>query len=343
MLNFFKPELKVFFTDFWPNFEPKNNVFYNLLSERYEVIITENDPDILFFSVFGFEFQHFNCIRVFFSGENISPNFRHCDYSFSFDPPTADRRQYRLPQYYQYGDPKELLKKPNIKKIMREKTKFCNFIYSNPDCKKRNAFFKKLSQYKKVDSAGRFMNNIGRPLGMRVEDKWKFMKPYKFSITFENEEADYYSSEKIYEAMKVNSLPIYWGNPKIDIDFNPKSFLNYYDYGDDEALIEQIIEIDKNDDLYKKYLKQPFFHGNKLNEYVRKSNILKQLDYIVSNKIEPVSAKSPYFSKNPIERVAGKAIDQSKRRIEQIVEKGKRFSFQRLKLKLYKMRRGQKF
>jgi hypothetical protein len=58
--------------------------------------------------------------------------------------------------------------------------------------------------------------------------------------------------------MLENSLPIYWGNPLIGKEFNTRSFLNYHDYKSDEALIERIIEIDRNDELYLAYLREPF-------------------------------------------------------------------------------------
>ncbi len=37
----------------------------------------------------------------------------------------------------------------------------CAFMYSNPNAKERIEFFTKLSQYKKVDSAGKVLNYMG--------------------------------------------------------------------------------------------------------------------------------------------------------------------------------------
>jgi len=296
-----KPTIKIFFVDFWPNFDIENNTFINLLKDDYNIEITDK-PDYLFFSIFGCQVHKFNCTRIFFSGENIKPDFDVCDYSFSFDLDNYNGRNYRLPQYFQYGNMEELLKEKDIEQILKEKTKFCNFIYSNPNCRKRNIFFKKLSKYKKVDSAGRYLNNIGRFIGPKAEDKWEFMKPYKFSIAFENEESDYYTTEKIFEAMKVNSIPIYWGNPRVGLDFNTNSFLNYYDFDNDDELIEKIIEIDNNDELYIQYLIKPNFTNNELNEFVKKENILKQFEKIFSENIEPISSKSNVFSKNIINK-----------------------------------------
>ena len=46
-----KPNLKLYFCDFWPDFQAANNYFYHLLSTRYNVTIDSDDPDLLFFSV----------------------------------------------------------------------------------------------------------------------------------------------------------------------------------------------------------------------------------------------------------------------------------------------------
>lgn len=288
-----KKPVKIFFTDFWGDFDFEDNIFVNVLKDKYEIEITDRNPDILFYSVFGWEFRKYNCLRVFFTGENIRPKMDQCDFSFSFDDPRGDSRIYRLPQYFQYGDMDKLTEKPDIERIISEKTKFCNFVFSNPNCKKRNLFFDKLSKYKKVDSAGRFRNNIGRLLGFGPAKKREFIRDYKFTIAFENEEAEYYTTEKIFEAMYVDSIPLYWGNPLVEMDFNPKSFINWYDYGSDEAMIEKIIEIDSDDTKYAELLAQPWFHNNEVNGYVKKENILRQLEHIIEGGHTPIARSLP--------------------------------------------------
>ncbi|WP_416171499.1 glycosyltransferase family 10 domain-containing protein [Algoriphagus boritolerans] len=72
--------------------------------------------------------------------------------------------------------------------------KFCCFLASNERAKERIEFFKKLSQYKQVDSGGIVHNN----LGFRVSDKMKFIKDYKFIVAFENSSYPGYITEKIW-------------------------------------------------------------------------------------------------------------------------------------------------
>ncbi len=283
-----KRTIKINFTDFWYPFNKTNNYFWNLLSKKYDLELSE-EPDILFYSDFGINFTNYNCIRVFFTGENTRPNFKECDFSFSFDYLPEEPRNYRLPLYLFYDDVNKLTISKEPELIASKKTKFCSFIISNKYSAKRINFFKKLSKYKKVDSGGKVLNNIGDP----VKDKYKFMKDYKFNIAFENSAYPGYTTEKIFQPMQVNTIPIYWGNPLIYKDFNTKSFINCHDYKNDKEVIERIIEIDNNRDLYINMLSQPYLNNNEITDFVKEENIVRQLDYIINTlpNIEPVARR----------------------------------------------------
>lgn len=283
-----KKKVKVNFTDFWNGFNKEDNFFWNIFSKKYELELSDN-PDILFYSYFGNEYRRYNCIRVIFLGENRRPNFKECDFSFSFDITPGNTRNYRLPLYVLYDDLAKLTlpKKPD--EIFNQKTNFCAFIVSNKFSQRRIKFFHKLSKYKKVDSGGAFLNNIGG----KVSNKIEFLKNYKFAIAFENSSYPGYTTEKVFEPMLVNTIPIYWGNPYVNLDFNSKSFINCHEYGNDDEAIEKIIEIDKNPELYYEMLNQPFLNENKVNDFAKEENILKQFDYIVDSltHIMPAAVK----------------------------------------------------
>ncbi|WP_428306846.1 glycosyltransferase family 10 domain-containing protein [Lacipirellula sp.] len=272
-----KPRIRLDYADFWGIFRPQNNYFTHLLSPHYEIEIAEQ-PDFLIYSGFGNTFRRRTGTRIFYTGENCRPNFRECDFAFTFD--FVDRAEhYRLPLYAWYGDPGMLVKgEVDAERILAQKTSFCNFIYSNPKCKTRNKFFELLSKYKRVDSGGKLMNNIGG----RVANKREFMSRYKFTIAFENDSYPGYTTEKIVHLMMAESLPIYWGNPLVHLDFNPQSFVNYFDYGSLEALVDRVIEIDRDDALYCEYVRQPWYHGNEVNEFVRRENVLDAFERILS-------------------------------------------------------------
>jgi hypothetical protein len=275
-----KKKIKIDFTDFWGGFDKTNNYFYNLLKDEFDVIITSN-PDFLFFSVFGNQHQNYKCKKIFYTGENVAPPLGYCDYSFSFDY-LDDVRNYRLPHYLLYDGYYELQKEKNIEQSLANR-KFCNFVASNGNCQERNQFVQLLSQYKKVDCGGQWMNNIG----YAVTDKRKFQSEYKFSISFENNayrpQFPGYTTEKIMEPMTVNSIPIYWGNPKISEEFNTNSFVNFYDFNNMNDMVEYIIELDKNNDLYIQKLKEYWFVNNVVPTNNKIENIKSFLYKIFNN------------------------------------------------------------
>lgn len=271
-----RPVIKVNFSGFWSSFEKKNNFFYNLLAENYQVQISDV-PDLLFYTDASTDHILYDCTKIFYTGENIRPNFILCDFAFSFDY-SKNKRNYRLPLYALYYDVYKLInRKLNFETILNEKKKFCCFLVSNPKCQIRNDFFHQLSTYKTVDSGGKVYNNIG----YLVKEKWKFISEYKFVIAFENTSYPGYTTEKIYEPFINNCIPIYWGNPLVKNDFNTHRFINCNEYSSFQQVIEEIIKLDTNDELYLEYLKQPVFVNDKLNEFVKKENILRQLDKII--------------------------------------------------------------
>ncbi len=267
--------IKINFCDFWDHFNKEDNFIVNILRTKFTINISDN-PDFLIFSCYGMEHLNYNCYRIFYSGENVRINWNGCDYAFSFDY-LENNRHFRLPNWVWYDDPTKLIEPKNsVDQIMQSKTRFCNMVVSNPLAKKRIDFFNKLSRYKMVDSGGRYLNNIGGP----VVNKLDFISNYKFTIAFENSSFPGYATEKIFEPMLVGSIPIYWGDPEIERDFNTRSFLNWHDFGSDEKLIEYIIELDNNDSLYAEMLKQSWFRDNKLPDCVSNVKIINMFKII---------------------------------------------------------------
>ncbi len=58
--------------------------------------------------------------------------------------------------------------------------------------------------------------------------------------------------------MLANALPIYCGNPEVHCDFNEKSFINCHRFEDLDAVVERVIEIDQDDELYLSYMSKPY-------------------------------------------------------------------------------------
>lgn len=252
--------LKIKFVDFW-GINPYDNFITNSLKKNYEVIVTDS-PDYLFFSVFGYSHLKYDCIKIMFVGENIVPDFNLCDYAMGFDFLDFGDRYMRLPLYMLFENFKEL---PITKEIDPETVlnrKFCSIVISNAQVSNpiRERFFRLLSEYKQVDSGGRLWNNVGGP----VANKLEFIREYKFNIAFENSSVLGYTTEKIMDAMTAGTMPVYWGNPWVGRDFNERSFVNVNSFSSLEEAVEHIVELDNDDELYLKKMKEPWVNDSSI-------------------------------------------------------------------------------
>jgi hypothetical protein len=293
-----KQKVSLDFCNFWPGFQKTNNFFYKLLIERFDVELCDQ-PDFVIYSDGATHQQRlYNCVRIYFSLESFRPDFRQCDYAFTCRY-LDDPRHFRLPYYVLTTDPHRLVKTDaDFQANIGSRSKFCSFVVTNihpKKTKKRIDFFHRLSKYKKVDSAGAALNNVGFVLPWGGAAKWAFLKEYKFNIAFENSSVPGYTTEKIVDAMIARCLPIYWGNPQIAEEFNTRSFLNYSDFPSEEALIDKIIELDQDDAKYMEYARQPYFHENTPNACFDRKQLLDQFEGIFTAKIRPVAERRKWF------------------------------------------------
>jgi len=286
-----KKLVRIDFCDFHSNFPKTDNFYYHLLSERFELQLCDQ-PDYLIFGPYGHEHRLHSGVRILASIEPGRPDYRFCDFSLS-PLEIADPRHLQLPVYVTNGRAEELIKNPgDAEKDLAAKKGFCSFVVSSQHpVKNRNRLeiFEALGKYKRVDSGGRFMNNIGGPVPGGTRNKIEFLRKYKFNIAFENSSLPGYSTEKIYEPFAARSLPIYWGNPNITAEFNARAFLRLTDFPGIPALVEQIIELDKDDSKYLEFTRQPCFPANKPNKFFDHAKILDFFGKIFSSNIVPVA------------------------------------------------------
>ncbi len=303
--------VKIKFSGMTGVFDPENNFITNILKKSFVVELSDT-PDYLFYTIESKDYLNYDCIRIFFTVENLVPDFNICDYGIGFSRINFGDRYFRYPLFlvdgfiaYQNDDYNNdlqlaLQKHLHVDEYMREKSSFCSFVYSNSSgAKCREQFFHALSEYKHVDSGGRYMNNIGKA----IESKLEFQTKSKFVIAFENTSTPGYTTEKIVGAYAAGAIPIYWGDPDIEAVFNPDSFINCNKYGltaygDNQKAIEDIIDvikkIDEDDSLYRKYLETSAF--NELDYAKNKQeNFEKFLIYIFEQDKADAYRRNRYY------------------------------------------------
>lgn len=251
-----KKEIVVKFLDFWESFNPEDNKFVNLLRKHFSVKVLADDietPDILFYSRCG-RHAHlkYDCLKVYYTGENDFPDFNETDYAVSFYPSTCGGRNLRYPLYLLY-EPETTVNLSEFDSAGISERGFCSMVVSNVNIcdPKRIRIADWIEEYKPISYGGKFRNNIGGP----VADKLKFISGYKFNLALENSDVEGYVTEKILEPFISHTVPIYWGTDLVKKDFNPASFINVNDFHTKESLIAEIRRIDRDPVEYNKMLK----------------------------------------------------------------------------------------
>jgi len=190
-------------------------------------------PDVVLYGPYTGDMPPGRYIKVFIGCENVRPIMSECDWAIG----VLHEEYVRHPRYMRFrrwGDDSHLIRTDrNWPDVLKSKTRFCAFLYSNR-VPYREAMFRALSAYKPIDAPGRSMNNMPGidPVPGTVDWKAKveFLRAYKFVIAFENGSAPGYNTEKLSHAIEADCVPIYWGDPQIGRSFNVGRFINAHDY-----------------------------------------------------------------------------------------------------------------
>eukprot|EP01102_Stenamoeba_stenopodia_P000766 TRINITY_DN10718_c0_g1_i1.p1 TRINITY_DN10718_c0_g1~~TRINITY_DN10718_c0_g1_i1.p1 ORF type:complete len:549 (+),score=163.66 TRINITY_DN10718_c0_g1_i1:156-1802(+) len=115
----------------------------------------------------------------------------------------------------------------------------------------REGYYKELMKYIQVDSYGRCVHNVE---GTNWPDKLDVIKNYKFYLAFENSNTPDYVTEKVYHGLRAGTVPIYMGAPNVDTFVPPNSIIKVDDFKSPKELADYLMELDKDDEKYNKYL-----------------------------------------------------------------------------------------
>lgn len=261
-----KKHIRLGFADFDPGFDYRKMYLYKWLCTQFDVEVTQNHPDFLICCSFGVGYMAYpGSVKILISCENTSADFNFYDYAVTSDPIVFGDRHFRMP-YWAISrhcfDDKTAGRHYDVDMQSAPARKFCNFVYSNSShlcaIPARDDIFHALSKYKHVDSGGGHLNNMG---GKRVADKLDFIHDYKFTIACENSIKPGYSTEKLTEPLVARSVPIYFGDPLVAQEFNPKAFVNVADFKSLDDMVAYVKYLDENDEAYRAMLAEPMFPG----------------------------------------------------------------------------------
>jgi len=259
----------------------KQLLHYLHMSERVdeETLSWDSDkPEILFVSEWIYYRKEYflDFLRVYPSSgikvailrEAVEPDLNLMDYALCFHSGQGDDRiipwLHPIDSYRRFVSKKQndVTSEDQAYEILKEKTGFCNFLYSNPCAHPmRDKLFYEISSYKKVDSLGCHLNNVGKMgtgHGGHEKDCIQIKAPYRFSISSENATFRGYTSEKLITSLEAHSVPIYWGDPCVDDLFNPECFINAMDFETTKDLVDYIRVVDNDDSRWCTFVSQPW-------------------------------------------------------------------------------------
>ncbi len=279
-----KPKKRVAYVDINSDFVKQ---ILSFVDNQYDFEMTQDrDADYVFHSCGGLDVLKYSGVRIFITGENVTPNFSISDYAMAFEKLNFSDRYTWLPLIKLYREAYAALTvpRPPAGEILSQKTDFCAYVMSNTTDSDdaRTQIFDLLSKYKLVNSGGRWRNNVGG----RVPDKLAFQSKHKFVIAFENCSHPGYLTEKFADAAASNAVPIYWGDPDIGNLFNAKAFVNCHDFQTLEEAVERVKKIDQDDDLYRKMLSEPWFPNDIEPECLRDETFAAFLSNIFDQNLE---------------------------------------------------------
>jgi len=276
--------LRIGFSDMWQNFNPQYNFFTLLLQTTFpsytiEVSELSETPDVLIFGPFGERWKSYSCPKIHFTGENTGPvaeAMLNLGFRREAESDAEPRRYIRLPLWmleidWFSADPAKIqnpIPVPSEPKPIALRSKFCAFIVSNPCQPVRNRAFRTLCEYKEVDSAGKLYNTMGSELfaglggGGGEAKKVEFLRGYKFCIAYENAASPGYVTEKLFHAKAAGCVPIYWGAPDVELDFNMEGVIDARGKTDAE-LIAEVRRVDEDDELWLKMANTPLIRDKR--------------------------------------------------------------------------------
>lgn len=284
-----KKTINILYLNFWEGFNPEEFKLTKILSEITNVNIIDPTktlitiPDLLIYSCFTKDnVNNYNCPKLYFSGENDCPDFNVCDYAISSANLEFGHRHLHVPYFMFHNDYYNRLRivdEDYSPQLFYDNREFCSCVVGNvlQTDPMRLQIIDKVAEVGNVYYGGSYRNNVGG----RVADKIDFIKKFRFNIATENSKVSGYVTEKITDAFKARTVPIYWGSDDVSKKFSPDSFINVSDYDNLDSFAKDLQNINNDKTRYMKMMNAaPLTLSNNV-DYDKR---LKEfLTYIVEN------------------------------------------------------------
>ena len=139
-----------------------------------------------------------------------------------------------------------------------------------------------LTKYNDIDIYGTLWENNNQNIHGETWNKFVGLSDYKFSVALENTSENNYITEKFYDCLLTNTIPIYHGAPNVSDYFDLNGFVYLPDIYDTNGCVEIIRNLFDNID--NEYQKRKNACINNKNVYLNKHNIINKIKNIIYNE-----------------------------------------------------------
>ena len=310
-------------------YDKEHNLIKDLLEINGYSVEISDEPDYLVCDV-SYENPYDYCgkpqVRIQYSGENYIPDFNLVDYALSPYPISFGDRHFHLPPcVWPRSHWVELAGKDRnySADILKEKTLFANFISSHEsEFNIRGDFFKELCKYKRVESAGTYLNNMpnGETVNWLDDSKANLQRKCKFTLCFESTLHYGFVTEKLMDAFFTDTIPVYYGSPTAAEIFNQDAFINVADYASFEEAIAKIIELDQDDEKYLQMLRQPILVDPEYPDRLEQA-LGGFIRNIFDQPLEKAYRRSRVYSPKACDDYLARAVDGDTLTLENLVKR----------------------
>jgi hypothetical protein len=161
-------------------------------------------------------------------------------------------------------------------------------VISNPNGKERNRLIAEIEKHVPIDHAGKYRTNVPIIAGnYGSPELTDFISQYKFVIAMENYSCETYITEKIIHGFTTNTIPIYWGSPRIADHFNENRFIHVKNDNIEQTIKNTI----NNEEAFIAKINEPIFGKNRRTL----EDVAKDIRGLLSKKHEPSNPINQIF------------------------------------------------
>jgi hypothetical protein len=224
------------------------------------------------FDIYSFR-RKYKPLRIFLSNENIHQNLPKFDYSFHHDLGIVNNNHFRFPQWKDHIDwshegirreftltakrfgafwkLEDLLRPQGVNFIKKKNICLVTSHMNEP----KLSIYLKFKEYFQVDGFGPYFSKEIKNHNSSNFSIRDILQNYAFNLCPENSLFPGYYNERVPNAFLANTLPITWADQNIDLDFNPKAFINLIDHAKNNY--DDICNLLKDDNYLLNYSKEP--------------------------------------------------------------------------------------